>query len=502
MIAQTDAEKDSEASNPSLGLLGNLPVEVLLKILEYVADDDGDKRHLYRLRQVSKQLSELSLHPFLWKSLTWKTGEDGSSIPMDVLVKTLNQIAAQATKLEMSGITTCKLVFGDHVDNTVPDAAAADQSVAHGADVLEAAGYDSAVITRLQRIDPLFAREVANFARSVDGTAEEEHDEEQDWVRPSPENIKLLETVLKLHGQSLEKLSIQEDGTLLYSAKDGQIAKCFKTSLPVLKMLDLKLDDHIGHGKPTPKLKLPFLFKNLELNAPLLEDLRISVPLSTGGSPQAGLDKCVFTSVRSLVLSGQDMDDANFDGPVEIFRLPARLLAKAFPNVTDLALLGPWVPVSQEEDQPDADAIIELLSAFPNLETLKITLPGYNADPSESIDVRSETRRLFEILDPLTVPKKLAMIKFHGLLGRREFVDAGNQGSLRSTIDTWWLRRESMSEEEKSERVGLMLEFTGARVKSTGYADYEFDELAAEEDDESDDEDNDEEDEEASEDEE
>lgn len=110
-IDQADDNRVSEASNPSLGLLGNLPFELVLKILEYVAADT-DKKYLFRLGQVSKKCSDLVFHPFLWRSLVWKTWKDGAmNLPLDIVFMTIKKVAGQASRLGIEGLKTAELSF-------------------------------------------------------------------------------------------------------------------------------------------------------------------------------------------------------------------------------------------------------------------------------------------------------------------------------------------------------------------------------------------------------
>lgn len=478
---EKEEEEVPKAPEPSLGFLGDLPVELLLKILHYVADDDGDdKTCLFRLLQVAKPFANLVFHPSLWRSLSWEMDENGSTFPVDTLLKTIKEVAAQAGRLGIQGIRNADLVFFEPVDQEFVESLERQTLVEQGLDksarqmvgsALEAQYYDT--------LNDSVSKRLAILCET--GDEKPLFDYIERCRQDSLKTLRVLETLLKLHGKSLENLTVEDDGTLLRSGNNGAISNRFNVSLPKLKQLDLDFDDRIDEPGTAPKLKLPNLFKLLQRNAPLLEDLRVSIPILTGGDKQAGLDKCTLPSVRLLELSGYDVDSIDHNTTHHTFRLSASLLAHAFPNLTELALLGPWVPISQRR-RADAEAIVELLSAFPNLRRLEVNIPGYNSHHNEDINIRYEIRRFFNMLDPHTVPQELESITFHGHVNRREFDEDNTafagQASLRTVVDNWWSRWEkALSEQGKDgESAPLEIGFEGPGVTSTGFGKYEFDE--------------------------
>ena len=83
---------------PSFGLFGTLPVELVIQILDYL-----HWTALYRRRKVCKQFSFLVFHPELWHAFEWRRGAFGAG-PDTTTLQTVEKIAELAVSLGIKGI--------------------------------------------------------------------------------------------------------------------------------------------------------------------------------------------------------------------------------------------------------------------------------------------------------------------------------------------------------------------------------------------------------------
>ena len=296
----------------------------------------------------------------------------------------------------------------------------------------------------------------------------------------------LLPQLLRLHGNSIQRLVISDSGPLAWSGFTGDIANAFATPLPNLQVIELQIQNVHGWKPWVPKdPKFDKFLANLARHAADLRVLTLfvdnyhfpSLESMFGDGDRSPLSNVTFERLDSLALSGRSERAAPWDVNVE-------LLADVFPSLRKLSIVNSWQPAGSYRyimpvDYPPQDAI-DLIDVLPGLEHLVIDLPG-SKDEEDIFEAvmsnRAGLEAFFRMFAEEPTGDSLRSLVFRGPLDVYGCRAWHPEGPIRGAIDDFWAGREELWRSEEKSCPELRIEFLGGipfRVVTGGKGDWSF----------------------------